>query len=152
MAVDGLALDHERDVAELWLVQDVEEVPLIGGTEHSVESLGVECLAEIELTDSRILHLVLLLRSTACLRSCVNSATLAVCQLWIRLKDVAHVLVTLVHSSRSSPNVRVVQEHVVDSLGGIHLLLAWLSLLLIGLALLAIAVFIESGGSYPAAG
>ena len=48
--------------------------------------------------------------------------------------------------------VDLVQEHVVDSLGGIHLLLAWLSLLLIGLALLAIAVFIESRGSYPAAG
>ena len=108
MAVDGLALDHERDVAELRLVEDVEEVPLIGGAEHGVEGLCVQGLAEIELADPCVLHLILLLRGAACLRSCVDSATLSICQLWIVLKDAAHVLVLLVHSARSGPDVGVV--------------------------------------------
>jgi len=29
MAVDGLALDHKRDIAELLLVQDRQEAPLV---------------------------------------------------------------------------------------------------------------------------
>ena len=151
MAVDGLSFDHECDVAELRLIQDVKEIPLIGGTEHGVESLCIQSLAKVELADSCILHLVLLLRSAASLRGWVDSATLAIRQLWVRLKNVTHVLITLAHSSGSSPNVGVVQKHVVDGLGGIHLLLTWLPFLLIGLALFAIAVFVESRGTYPAA-
>ena len=151
MAVDGLSFDHERDVAELRLIQDVKEIPLIGGAEHGVESLCIQSLAKVELADSCILHLVLRLRSAACLRGCVDSATLAVRQLRICLKNVAHVLVTLGHPCGSSPHVGVVQKHIVDSLGGIHLLLTWLPLLLIGLALFAIAVFVESRGAHPAA-
>ena len=108
MTVDGLSLDHESDVAELGLVQDVEEISLIGGAEHGIERLRIQCLPEIELTDSRVLHLILLLRRTARLRSRIDSAALSICQLWIVLKNAAHVLVLFVHPSGSSPNVRIV--------------------------------------------
>ena len=150
MAVDGLTFHHQRDVAELRLVQDAEEISRICGREHIVESLSVQCLAKIELADSCGLHLVLLLNAARLRRG--NSVAFIVRHLgWVGLEHTAHVLVSIIHP-RPSPHAWIGHNHAVDCLRGVHLLVSGLPLLLVGLALLTIAVFVEArSATYPTA-
>ena len=44
VAVDWFAFHHQRDVAELGLVQNAQEVPGVGRREHIVERRSIQCL------------------------------------------------------------------------------------------------------------
>ena len=126
VAVDGLAFHHERNVTELLLVQDREEVALVA----------------------------LLLRSShGRLRLQMLQSRLLGHHLRTRLSNVAHVVIHVCRvscrSARSAGDLHTfVAEHdAVDLLGHVDLVVTWLTFLLIGLTLLAVAVLVVSGSA-----
>ena len=100
MAVNWLSFNHESYVTELRLVQDVQEVLLITGAQNVVKRLCIQRLTQIELTDTLILYLILLLLLRTGLSRPSDPAALIIRHLGrVSLKNTAHVLVTIIHSS-----------------------------------------------------
>ena len=153
VTVNGLTLNHKCDVTELRLVEYGEEVTLVL-VSHSCLAIGqagegaaqrdcIRCirLVLIRLVSSQLRRLYSLCHnlwrvSTIC-RCCVS----IVCHVLIQIADIC-----LGCLSTSSWQALIVNHHAVYLLGHIDLVVSWLPLFLVGLALLAIAIFVESAG------